>query len=1010
MKKHLYIFLCCIAVIGLRSNAQFVTLSPGFGSYNGFTYSNLQAISGATIQQRAYSVMVQPDGKLLIACESTAASMLLRLNHDGTPDASFGVNGKVTVFAGKILKAVRQPDGKILIGISNTGDFTFVRYNADGSPDVGFGNRGIAIVQAGYQSSTFIDFTLQPDGKIVGVGWGDYFVQGLGYNLVDAAVVRLLANGSPDNSFDGDGKKLVPVQSSSDAAECVDIDLSDPTYPTGKIVIGGHGSPGSGRYLFTARLLPDGSMDASYGNQGMLIETFTSNAYFSRVKVFPNGKIIGGGSIYSNSTFTFDLLLVKYNNDGSRDNSFSGDGLITRPSNSSITEAPVKDMRLLADDKIIVASGRAGGSAGSSFAITRYNANGSLDNTFDTDGIVPAVFNPAHFDDVLSMEIDNNGRYIIAGESNANYGKAFLAVSRYNTDGTLDLGFDTDGKYIVNFPGSIDYGRVIIRQPDGKLLVGLNVNRLTDAPPVQTISEYAIIRYNTDGSMDNTWGTNGIKYTGIITAGESVRLALQPDGKILLAGNTTNSGYVTVARFTNTGAADNSFDGDGKINITSIGGYPVSGTAGVAVTSQGQVMVACKSTYNFNDEIGLIRLNANGSLDNSYGSSGLARVGLGYPIAMLMMPDDKVLLTVTNNPQGNLKRILSTGFADASFNNGTVNVSLPGLSPNLVALTTDAAGNIIVAGSVYMPGGTQALLARITPAGNPDGSFGTNGIVLTDIAGGYEDQFNSVNVQTNGTIIAAGTLRRAYNDLDLLVTRFSANGVRDLSLNNNAGHYAPDLRTGSFDNVVSYVQSGTILYGTGFIRTDQSNDVLLVAIDLNSTTLPVKFGSFTARAAGKTVLLNWTTQLEQNLQHYVVERSADGRNFSPLANVAVKAANSNGNTYSYIDALPMPAANYYRISSIDVSGTQGSTPVRMVSFTTAGSLTIFPNPAQHQLQLLLPGDISAPVEILIYDNSGRRVLAQRASQSLNQVDIRSLAPGMYYVYVNKQQQGSFLKQ
>ncbi len=1010
MRRNLPYLLLALLSFYLPVNAQLVTLSPGFGQNNGFSYTNLQAIAGTTIAQRAWSVMSQPDGKIILAGESATASILLRFNEDGSPDLTFGVDGKAIVFAGKMGKAILQPDGKILMTIPNTGDFTLVRYNSNGTPDLSFGNRGIAILQVGFQSSYQADMLLQPDGKIVSVGYADYFVAGLGYNLVDAAVARFTADGQPDISFDGDGKVLVAVESGSDAAQAVALDLSDPAYPTGKIVIGGYCSPAGARRIFTARLLPDGSLDNSYGTAGLVKETFTNNGYISNIKIFADGKIIAGGTSYSNSTFTFDLLLLKYNTNGSRDLSFSGDGLTIKPSGTSLTAAPVKEMQLLADGKLVVVSGRSGGSPGSFFAISRYLTDGSLDNSFDGDGVVPANFINTSFDEVNSIAVDNNGRYLVAGESMTNYGKNSLALNRYTVAGSLDPSFTGDGKYLSNSPGSIDNGRHIIRQPDGKLLVVATVVRLGDVAPVQNISDYAIMRYNSNGTPDVSWGTNGVKFAGITPSGENVRLALQADGKVLLAGQGNNN--VTVARFTTTGAADVSFDGDGKISFTSIGGYVVGNPAGIAVASDGKILVTCSAVYNSTSEIGLIKLNTNGSLDVSYGAAGLARVGLGGPVGMLMLPNDKVMLTVTNNPQGNLKRILANGTQDATFNNnGTVNIISPANSaPQLLSLTTDAVGNVLVCGTANMAAaGFQAFLARVTPAGMLDATFGTNGVKVTSIVPGTDELFSSVNVQANGSIIAAGTIRRAYNDMDLLVVRFSANGVQDGTLNNNTGYYSPDLQTGSFDQANSFVQVGSILYGTGNIRTDLNLDLLVLAIDVNTSVLPVKFSSFTARAQNAASILQWTVQLEQNLKHYSVERSTNGIQFYPLAMVAVKHANSSGNSYSYVDAQPMPGINYYRIQGIDLDGTTSATAIKTVSFGAPGLIKIFPNPAQDDLQILLNGSISFPVELNIYDATGRLVYAKKASAAASVIDIRQFGAGIYYVYAGKTLAGSFLK-
>ncbi len=1009
MSKNLCLFVLALLSLYFPAKAQYVNLSPSFGDRNGFTFSNLQAITGTTIIQRTKSVMVQPDGKIILACESTNdVSMLLRLNDDGTPDVSFGVAGKVVIYAGKITKALLQNDGKILMTLDGNGTFIFLRYNSNGTPDVSFGNQGLVLFQAGYANSICENMILQNDGKIVAVGTADYFVQGQGYNSGDGVVIRLNTNGSPDNSFNENGKLRIDALSGSDPTRGVAFDFSDAVYPTGKIVIGGDASPGSGRRFYTARILPNGSLDNTYGGSGYVVETYSNNAFLIDVKVFPNGKVLAGGGTYKSQTATFDLTLIKYNVDGSRDTNFSGDGITIRPSGTTATSAAVAEMQLLANDKFVVASSRPGGVFSVKGSLTAYNADGSLDTNFDGDGVVDIVYSNTTYDNIYSLTIDNNGRYLIGGDAQKNNNRFSFAVNRYNLTGSIDNSFSGDGMLAENYPASFDYGQHILRQPDGKLLVAGLTRRNDDGPAVQVIYDYVILRYKSNGTLDSSWGTNGIIYTGLAPNTDAPQILLQPDGKVVLVANLNNK--VVVARYTSLGAVDVSFDGDGKNTFQLIAGYAYKEANSIGIRSDGKILIACVAVYNSIENIAILKLNPNGSLVNP---NLIDQYGAGKPLKMLVLPNDTILLTVTNNAQGNLKRILPNGMKDATFGgiSGTINILTPANSaPSLNALTRDASGNIFVAGNGIMgAAGGQGLLAKVKPEGVMDNTFGSNGVVMTDIPAAYSESYNYVDVLSNGTILTAGTLRRAATNSDLLVTKFSANGVLDLSLNNNTGYFSPDLLNFSYEDINSYVLGDGVLYGTGNIRTELGADLLMVAIDIDAAVLPVSFSNFSASRQNTKALLHWVTALEQNLQHYVVERSSNGINFSKLAAVAVKLSSPNGNSYYFTDQQPLPGTNYYRIKSVDLDGSTSATSIKMVNFAASKNLQIFPNPAVENIKLRLPASSKFPAEIKIYDNLGRLVHSLKTRQTENIIEVKNFTKGVYNILAGEALQGSFIK-
>ncbi len=1014
MKLLLQTIFAFLTVSPVFTIAQPVSLKADFGVYPGFTHTNIDAIAGRTIGQKVRSLLVLPGGKFIMAGESGTGGLLIRYNNDGTIDPTFGTAGKAVVYTGPVGKALLQPDGKIVVSIGLNGNLAkpaLVRYNADGTPDAAFGTNGVASVQIGYQSSQITNIALQPDGKIVGVGTADYFTN-LGYNLNDFGVCRFNANGTLDNTFDGDGKKLIRMSEGSDQAETVDIDLSDPLYPTGKIVVGGAASPPGARLFATARLLPNGNLDASFDTDGILVDAFTGNAQMNAIKVLSDGKILTGGGAYNNSTFTFNLVMIRYNVNGTRDNSFSGDGLVLYPSGDSKTQSPVKAFQLLAGGKIIVASGRVGFIGGTPFVLSRYNSDGSLDISFDTDGILTTVYNAPDFDEVIDLVVDGAGNYMAGGESQTNTSKYSFGINRYTPNGSLDNSFSGDGKYVINFPGSVERANSIVIQADGKLLVAGYTFRLGEGTG-NAIYNSAIMRYTTNGLLDATWGNGGILNTNLNYSGEGSEVLVQPDGKVVVATSGTSlvAGGVTVLRYNSNGTPDVSFDGDGKATIVSVAGYSLGNPGGIGITTAGQLVVACNASYNGTGETALLRINTNGSLDNTYGSAGMARFNGGVPVDLIVLPDGRALVGANLNGQGRVVRFLASGNVDAAgFNGGSRTVNTNG-QINDIAL--DAAGNILACGYAYTSGTTteQLFAARITTTSAFDNSFGTNGIVTTNIVSGYSDILTTIQIQANGSILGAGIVRDSAEGYNPVVVRYTAAGVLDNTFNSNTGFFTKDLKIGSFDFLDQYVQNGNILYGAGNIRTDMGDDFLIMAVDVLSTVLPVNFISFTARQHNGKAQLNFTVSNEQNLSHYLIERSADGLKFDPIGTIYSLRNSSAELAYNYTDASPVIGNNYYRITSVDKDGSKKQTQVRQLTFGKAFSMQIFPNPAQNYLQVTLPAGYNAGKELSIINTNGQVMRQYIWPAGTNtKIDIRFLPSGKYWLTDGAGVKAGFIKQ
>ncbi len=224
---------------------------------------------------------------------------------------------------------------------------------------------------------------------------------------------------------------------------------------------------------------------------------------------------------------------------------------------------------------------------------------------------------------LTSLAIQPNGKIVVAGQAyNPNTGNTDFALARYNSNGSLDNSFDGDGKLTTDFFGSDDYASSLAIQPNGKIVVaGQTYN------PNTFNSDFALARYNSNGTLDNSFDGDG-KLTGFYLAGNTkfTAIALQTDGKIVVAGqaynpNTGNYDFA-LARYNSNGSLDNSFDGDGKLT-TDFNGYDDYATS-LAIQTNGKIVVAGQAHNNNTgySDFALARYNSNGTLDNSFDGDG----------------------------------------------------------------------------------------------------------------------------------------------------------------------------------------------------------------------------------------------------------------------------------------------------------------------------------------------------------------------------------------------------
>ena len=367
--------------------------------------------------------------------------------------------------------------------------------------------------------------------------------------------------GTLDITFDGDGKVITAAGPANDQI------LSMALQPDGKIVVAGLTSAANYYPFASARYNTDGSLDTSYGGDG-IAQTFVSlpaAATSIAIAIQQDGKIVLGGD--SGFAVDHDFMLVRYNTDGEPDSSFGGDGIVITP--ISAGEDRINAIAIQNDGKI-VAGGYSLNIPDQDIVLTRYNTDGSLDTSFSNDGVL--TMNVSNFDtDIYSLAIQPDGK-ILASSLLDGTGSDDWLILRLLSDGTPDSTFNGTGITSIDFNGRDDYGMSLVLQPDDKIIIsGLSILA------TGTDRDGALARVNPDGSLDTTFSIDG-KLTTDFSSGNNDMLysvALQPDGKIVVSGamGTNSDVDFLVARYLANGSLDSGFCAGGFLQVAFGTGY-----------------------------------------------------------------------------------------------------------------------------------------------------------------------------------------------------------------------------------------------------------------------------------------------------------------------------------------------------------------------------------------------------------------------------------------------------
>lgn len=352
------------------------------------------------------------------------------------------------------------------------------------------------------------------------------------------------------------------------------------------------------------------------------------------------------------------------------------------------------DLKVLPDGKILcLVKHQASGSTDNFPAVCRLNPDGSLDLSYGTNGISVLPGQVFLLDLHYQLDIDSQNRAIVAlTEGDA------ISVYRLLPTGAIDTDFSFDGLVTVDFSLETELLADVEVQPDDRIMVATSTNE-----------GLAVARLNTDGTFDTSFGTNGKQAHGLQGMEQAEDMVIQPNGKILVCGQTDNGfgNWVGIIRMNADGTLDSSFDDDGQ-QVKIINSNERANA--IFLQPDGKILVAGRSIISAFDQRGiLLRYNSDGSEDNTFDTDGLLTVNFSgmvdWLVTGLVQPDGKILTGgVYNNDAADMPiwvtRVNSDGTFDTEFStDGSTTVSLSGMALSTRAMDFTPNGDLIIGAS-----------------------------------------------------------------------------------------------------------------------------------------------------------------------------------------------------------------------------------------------------------------------------------------------------------------------
>ncbi|MBK7383534.1 MAG: hypothetical protein IPI81_09380 [Flavobacteriales bacterium] len=763
MRSYL-LFLAMFPLCGLY--AQFSILDETF-SGDGMITTDLGSNGG-----QGNAMVALPDGGFFVAGEAKSYEgsrfALLKYLENGTLDGSFGASGvALAPFAigpSSATSMALQPDGRIVLAgtVWNGTDYDIAaaRFLADGSLDPSFSNDGLVTITILAQDDRATGVVQLPDGRIV--------IGGTMHNGSDEdfATVCLMPDGSIDPTFGSSGIRILPIGSSYDIATALGVQ------PDGRILQAGYYSTGTYTSIAIARLFPDGTLDASFGDQGIVhadIGPYSEKAY--AIALQSDGKVVVAGSTYSVNE---DFVALRLNVDGSLDATFGNNGV----ANVGPTTQVAKAVCIGADGRIYL-TGYAWWGLSPHTPVVCMLPNGVLDPSFSGNGHVIVSF-ALGSDEGRAIMVQPNGRVVVAGyAANDLRSTSEISLFRLGDNALPDPEFGTNGRVTTTAEERMDVAYALAIQPDGRTL-------LAGRSSTNGIGEMALVRHSGNGNRDVFFGTAGrVRLNiGIGDAGANA-LAVRPDGRILVGGYASNGNDrdIAIAGLLTNGVLDTTF-GTGGMVIAAFGAGDDVAQA-MRLDASGRLLVAGSSFIGSNEDMIIARSDEDGALDPTFGTGGWTGLDLGndeIAYAMALQSDGRIIAAgSTGTVQDRsvlVVRLDADGALDPSFGDAGVAVLDMGTGDHVaLAVVVDAQQRIVVTGRTSDGDNENVLIARLATDGTLDPTFGNGGWVSIG-SPASDESANSILVRPDGTVLVCGYIRTDTIE-DFLLVRVQPNGALD---------------------------------------------------------------------------------------------------------------------------------------------------------------------------------------------------------------------------------------
>jgi hypothetical protein len=734
----------------------------------GYQQGGVMAVNSDTIFQTYPASLAQFGEYVYVAGQYTPGSeniFLMRFNSDGSYDLNFNKTGMVTFdFSGSdyVLDMKVQTDGKVLVAGQSNDGYYVIRVNPDGSLDSGFGTAGIfaAEFNPGSSYDELRKVLLQSDGKIVLLGSSTNGTKKI-------AMMRLTTSGALDATFGTGGKATASASTPNDI-------FDGRILSNGNIIVVGNNNDD----VIVARFTSAGALDTTFNTTGYIVRDFTADEEnILALEVQDDGKILVAGS--AGSMMASQAFVARLNADGSTDTSFNSTGFKMFEFVTGEV-AHINQIKALTSGGYLLYGGTydMGNSKGST-VLMQLTSTGAADTSFHNSGDKFVNIGQLTEDFLYNYKILESGKFLAVGETTDSNGVDGLIV-RFNPNGAVDTTFGTSGMVLVD-SGQTGGGQKIfdvIERPDGKLVALLSYmdpsfNRAT-----------RVLQYSEAGVLDTTFnGTGYVDFNFSEDNFDPMTMVLDENGKVLVGGATMGFGdsAMAMARINLDGTLDTTFATGGKFESDLTVGY--DSISAIKIQDDGKIIVGGSN----GDDVQLLRLLDSGALDPSFATAGIYQ---GNPLAgtdyywtnEIHLIGNKILLFNNYSAMGGgqvfLQQFNADGTVDTSFGtSGIVSYASEYTKANLRGIYPETDGKFTLAFSTEDGDAAPYLdIRRINADGSFDTSFNSgNPLPIYVPLASYESFANNIQRFTNGKYLLGGTINLVSGDF--IFVRFSENGV-----------------------------------------------------------------------------------------------------------------------------------------------------------------------------------------------------------------------------------------